>query len=180
MDFLKEYLAALGGTATALAVVKVLGETILKHWYKKDEIRLEKKLDALAAKDETRFNYHFTNRADASKEIFRQATSVVGLAVGLLYGKQLPLQGRTAEFDAKLRDDAARLQEEVNVMAGYSTSVGYLFDFNIKQRLLVFYGVIAVLIASPPEITLRQSENWCNNIRDVFRDIEEEFRKFLN
>ena len=55
MDYLKEYAAALGGTATALIVVGAFGKIIIEHWFTKALKRYETELEDKAAKSKARF-----------------------------------------------------------------------------------------------------------------------------
>lgn len=66
---LTAYAGALGGTATALALVGVFGKTLLEHWFNKDFKRYESKLDSIASKEGKKFEYLFPQQADAAREL---------------------------------------------------------------------------------------------------------------
>lgn len=73
--------SALGGTATALAIVAFFGNKIFDYWFKKananyetdlkkDFKHFELKLDAIASKEDTRYSYLHPKRAEAAVKIF--------------------------------------------------------------------------------------------------------------
>jgi len=69
-DFWKQYAATLGGTVTALAIVKVLSETLLKNWFKRDFKRFEQKLDVLSKRQEIAFGALHTKRAEIIAKLY--------------------------------------------------------------------------------------------------------------
>jgi hypothetical protein len=79
-----------GGTAAALAVAKVLSETLLKHWFKKDFKHFERKLDDISKRQEIQFSKLHEERARVIKEYY---TKLIALGrrfdsahISLLFG----------------------------------------------------------------------------------------------
>ena len=97
MEFLKIYLAALGGTVTSLAIVGFFGKTLIEHWFKKDFKRFEATLDALVSKDKTQFEHNFVQRSLIGKETFALCN-----AVHLAF-----IEIKFAEFYAHLPDNCS-------------------------------------------------------------------------
>ena len=70
MDLLHTYLAALGGTATALTLVGFFGKAIIEHWFNKALKQYETDLEAKAAKSKARFEQSHPEQAKIVLEVY--------------------------------------------------------------------------------------------------------------
>ena len=153
---LTAFTGALGGTATALLLIGFFGKAIIEHWFKKDFKRYEAKLDAIASRDETKFNYLHPERAKAAIEIFAMCVEIRATLV------RFPSMDTDAMLNpAVYKQEVMKVVEEaigqLLVLMNYVTPRSVYFEGELHKKLKQFpRHVLKELLEKLKFLNLRQ------------------------
>ena len=114
---------------------------LLEYWFKKDFKKFESRLDALASRDETKFTWHYTKRAEALMELYSKLAQVNGLLENInIYRNVVPAS--TEGRDTDLSELVDKLRVAVDDLAGFIAEKSLLFDETISHSLLVIHALL--------------------------------------
>jgi len=139
----------LGGTATALLIAGTLGKTIIEHWFKKDFKRYEAKLDALASRDETKFNSLHTERVSAVKDIYPKCQEIVNLIGRITHVKKTVEDLLSHSNDKILSNLEGEVLTIADDLTAYVLNRSYLFNNGEARLILAFLDCSYELIMLP-------------------------------
>ena len=180
MEIWKEYLAALGGTATALAIVKFLSETLLKQYLKKDEIRFENKLDALASKEETKYSYLHPKRVDAAVEIYEQCRKLaIALDLYITAAKITDKLSDSAEVNAERHKNRQEVDKLLSSTTESVTKSRLYFSketSDVVASLINYAWKLSALSREREKQSLVEIEA---SIRQKFETVESHFKELV-
>lgn len=132
MELLKTYLAALGGTATALLIIGFFGKALFEHWFNKALKRYEAELEERAVRAKARFEHSLPERAEAIKELFTMCLSFYGDIIAIVVSRRDDNEIKKQEMEAKLNAGDGSFFRKIGEIQQYLQTKAYLFDEKAK------------------------------------------------
>jgi hypothetical protein len=149
------FVGALGGTATALALVGIFGKTLLEHWFKKDFKRFEATLNASTAREQTKFELAHPDRVSAVKEVYRLCKDLQLGISELCILRSLTANGRNQSFIENLEKSKVSILGKLAAPNKYIVEHEYYFEEAYIANVTDFMSYVATLIANENQTDMR-------------------------
>lgn len=138
MAFLKTFLAALGGTATALIILGSFGKFLFEHWFNKALKRYDAELKDKLSKEKARFDWLHVKRAEAIAAVYGKLAEADNALINLPIRLRLlkKYKGSEDEGKTKVIKTLRRTAKPIEQFSVLVWSNGILFKADTELKLL--------------------------------------------